>query len=442
MDQVRTALAWMARHHFWLLCGLIVLTSSVTWYLSSSALAAELAKNRKLIKAEFDACSQVRAKPYHPNDTINRQQRLENVELANKVRRLWNELHDRQHDEVLKWPTQLGQDFINVVEDRPFGSAIPSDLRKVYQNYIERFYPELPKIVDAAEQEATGRRGGRSSRPTRRPGLGALMDGEVEEEESHLVLWEDQQNIREQLNLEETPSSLRIWVTQEDLWVYVTLLRAIAQVNVAADADRNANAAIREIYRLDVGKLAAVNNASQDRIYRAEVDNALNGPGGLLGGSLDDLDGGGFGNPAGFDDTGFGATGEVSEEQLLLAGRYLDAEGQRLPYTEGDFRFGTEFKRLPVHVELFMDQRWLPLLVTELSNAPLQVEVTELRVNPSDGQSGGRRARTRQRNGARSGEVLAFPAEPNVVPVSVRGTVTIFNPVDEEALDVGGGDEA
>ena len=51
--------------------------------------------------------------------------------------------------------------------------------------------------------------------------------------------------------------------------------------------------------------------------------------------------------------------------------------------------FGNEFKRLPVRMQLWMDQRWLPQLISECANAPLQVEVQEVRINPADDGSGG-----------------------------------------------------
>ena len=46
--------------------------------------------------------------------------------------------------------------------------------------------------------------------------------------------------------------------------------------------------------------------------------------------------------------------------------------------------FGKEFKRLPVRMRLWMDQRWLPHLISECANAPLQVEVQEVRINVAD----------------------------------------------------------
>ncbi len=69
---------------------------------------------------------------------------------------------------------------------------------------------------------------------------------------------------------------------------------------------------------------------------------------------------------------GGGMGGEGDETQMLLAGRYLDAEGKPLPVAGGGgdaaadpaadpaagggFDFGTEYKRLPVSLTLQVDQ--------------------------------------------------------------------------------------
>ena len=50
---------------------------------------------------------------------------------------------------------------------------------------------------------------------------------------------------------------MKIWVTQENLWVYQTLLDVIAKTNKAANATRMSNAAVQEIGELSVGSRAA-----------------------------------------------------------------------------------------------------------------------------------------------------------------------------------------
>jgi hypothetical protein len=104
---------------------------------------------------------------------------------------------------------------------------------------------------------------------------------------------------------------------------------------------------------------------------------------------------------------------EAQEQDMLLTYRYLDEEGKPKPFGSGGMAVdpaldpsaapaaeagslaelgSREFKRLPIRMSLHMDQRYLPTLITECANQPLQVEVQEVRINPTDfgtGSEGG-----------------------------------------------------
>lgn len=447
MDQVRVALAWIKQHHFWLLCGFVALASTGTWYYASSELSKSFKANSAAIKSQFTALTSVRNKSFHPNEAINRSQRDENRRLADEVRSLWSELYGRQREEVLQWPERLGADFVRFVGARSFGDAIPLQFRKRYQNYIQDYYPELPRIIDALEDTSSSGRG--VARGGGRPGRGGfgraagrgddgeggfrpgfrrrLSDGDDDEPEQqdYLVVWEDQERIRAELEMLDTPSALRMWVTQEDLWVYETLLRSIATVNTESGADRYSNAAIRDIYAMEVGRLAAENQSSiQDRIYRPEAADGEESADSWTSDNADESQN---------QDSNEGE----GEEFELLGGRYVDGEGKPLRVSPEVYEFGTEFKRLPVRLEMQMDQRWLPMLISELSNAPLQVEVAEVRINvESSGGSGGGRTGRRSSSGFDSTQVAGFSREPAVGTIVISGIVYIYNPVDEDVLSV------
>ena len=84
-----------------------------------------------------------------------------------------------------------------------------------------------------------------------------------------------------------------------------------------------------------------------------------------------------------------------------------------------------------------MDHRWLYQLISELSNAPLQVEVQEVRVNPLGGQNrmssasgrlysfAGKRGGTvsMPSTAGRNADVRMFDRRQNIVPVIIKGTV-------------------
>ncbi len=458
MDQIKVALAWLKVHHFWVLAVLVVGLASGAWYSASSSIAKEFKSNKQKINSEFTAQGGLLNKPFKPNDAINSRQEEEIAQLAVGVRNIWSELYGRQKEAVLEWPQQLGKKFAKYVENKNFGDTINTKWRDRYLNYIQKRFTDLIAIVDAEEtQEGGSRRGSRGL------GGGAMMmeggggiggargarGGSEEPIETHLVEWVDQGDLRERLNLDKRPSSLKIWVLQEDLWVYETLLKEIADTNRLSGATRRNRAAIRTILQLQVGRNAAGGNASSGRLFIPQDLEAIAGDGMGRGGmGRGDMGMGDMGMGMGMDGgrsemggmrgmgmggRGMGGETDGDEATVLLAGRYVDEEGAPITSVPEDRQFGVEYKRLPVRLVLEMDRRYLPALIVELANAPLQVEVEQVRVNPSDaGAAGGRR----RRGGTGNDSVEAFDREPTVGTVVLQGVVYIFNPPDEQVLAV------
>lgn len=476
MDQLRKVWGWLQRQHFWVLIVVVVLVAAGCWFRGASALWREYDANRKKIEAEFTAAQTVRSKSFHPNEKVQTAQNEQIAEQQKAVNALWQQLYERQTATVLKWPSNLSREFRNWIAKRSFGAEIPRNLRAHYNNYIRDHFPELPKIVGALVDDSQssgggefGRGGGSSfnfrnflenqrggSRGRGGPEGGA---GETFEEPDFLVIWADQQLIRDELAPRNTPTSKRIWKTQEDLWVYEALLQIIASTNKQAGADRFSNAAVRVIESLEVGRTAALASRGKGRIdliATAPAGGEL-GAEGMVG---EDMAGRGMGPEGGGEFGGRGMEGFGPEmysegrgmgmeganaDADLFNNRYVDAAGAPIA-DAGDGTAATgekEFKRLPVRMRLWMDQRWLPQLVAECANAPLQVEVQEVRINPADDGSGGGMSRGEgfgrgmgrgeysQGPGATSVE-MAPEAEPNMKTVVIQGVVYIFNPPTEE----------
>ena len=87
-------------------------------------------------------------------------------------------------------------------------------------------------------------------------------------------------------------------------------------------------------------------------------------------------------------------------------------------------------------MSLQMDVRWLPHLISECANAPLQVEVKEVRINPSEtgsGGGGGYGRGGRESGGgygstaSAEGDQMGPEAEPNIKHVIIQGIIYIFN---------------
>ncbi len=443
MDQLRTALGWLKRYHFWVLSIVVVGVAVGCWYSAAAELTKQFEAHQSTIKREFDNQAKLARNDFHANTDINEQQEKEINKQADSVLATWQALYDRQQQEVLNWPEEFGPSFLQRVEPLKFEEKIPSDLRNQYFNYIKNYYPKLPAIVDAQPITERARGGNRSGRamfgregfggeaPTRRGG-----DDEAELD-NHLVEWssQDQENVRRKLEWSKTPSSLEIWVTQEDLWVYRTLLQIVADTNEGAT--RRTNAPVRVIESLQVGREAGARNSSSGRIYVPDTSSTTGDRSMMEGMSMMEpgISRGEMGPSYGY---GAAEGGDASaDRQTLLSDRYLEKNGQPISVagrSNGPNEFGVEYKRLPVRMELEMDQRAIPELIANCANQPLQVEVQQVRINPA-GESG--RNRRKSFNSGRDG-VNAFDAQPHIANVIIQGVIYILNEPNTSTLQIAG----
>src|SRR4051812_27634566 len=116
MDQLRTALAWLKKCHFWVLCGLVALVSLGSWAKASGKLTALFAKNQSDIKAEFGNVKKLRDDPFHPNNDVNQKQQEQIAQQKADVDKLWQQLYERQRTEVLAWPSPpLTKEFVDYI---------------------------------------------------------------------------------------------------------------------------------------------------------------------------------------------------------------------------------------------------------------------------------------------------------------------------------------
>jgi hypothetical protein len=462
MDQVKVALAWLKQHHFWVLSVLVVAVTVGVWYTASSSVASQTKTNISKIDSEFSAVTGLISKPFKPNDEINEKQGEQTRILANDVLTEWSGLYKEQKDNVLIWPAELGKQFIDAVKDAKFGDRISPRNREIYVNYIKETFPSLVAIVDAEllAEDATGGGGGggrgfggggRGEFDGGRGGefAGAAIDGQPIS--NHLVQWLDQGELRARLS-PEAVTDIQAWTLQEDLWVYKSLLQAIANTNKMSGATRRDRAAIPTIIEMKVGRTAGQKDAAPLVAPETSVSSGMDmggggdfgrGGGGEFGGGGDFGRGGGgefggggdFGRGGGEFGSEMGGEG-VDPSTAQLAGRYLGEDGKPVMEVPPDFKFGAEFKRLPVRMVLEMDTKHLGTLMWELANASLQVQVEQVRFNP-EGETG-----QPARGMAGAGEVATFDRRPTKGTVILHGIVYIFNQPDPSITQAESADAA
>ena len=498
MEQLRVALDWVVKYHFWLLSVLAIVISSLVWWMAAGDLDKRKQDNLSKIKTTFGQLDTTERQQLHANEGVIAEQEKQITALAAETESIWRELYDRQRKDVLKWPPQLPSSFRKSVEGKQFGDEMDLKMRADYSTYITSRYADLPKLIEAnaLDEKAMsggggggrgggfgfggGEMGGMGGGFGAAGGMGVGDDGNPTEVD-YKVYWQpdDQQRIAADLDWPTTQSHWRIWVTQEDLWVYEAILRAVDDTNEAKGGDRISNAAINYIGTLQVGRDAAKESRTKGRIKMLAAPTSgmegdmmgmgmrqgeMSGDVGMAGGMGDmgDMEGMGMGR---------GGMGEgdsmspAAEKQTRLSGRYVDDAGQPIPVAADEEplqpgAFGQEVKRLPVRMVIRMDTRWLPQLITELANADLQIQVTEVRMgdNLAEGSGGGSfggrgggmgmggmgalgGGGERGFGGAGFGSgfggdqtILAFDRQPYMKQVVIQGIVLIFNPPDATIL--------
>jgi hypothetical protein len=442
---------------------MVLLVGLVGWAMATAKLWADYKHDRGMVEAKFKELERLRSQDNANQDWIQGVQ-ADTVKLKSKVKAAWVDVYADQRDKVLKWPSVLGDEFLRIVPQLTATEEIPVDQRERYWNYAREEFPRLLKIVDARNysDHAAAAAPDRGRMPG---GRGPMADrarpvekDDAEPERDYKVIWDahDQEAVDKRLEWTQTPTTQEVRQTQEDLWVYQSLLTIIAHLNDRADGHHNAK--VKELRSLLIGKEAALQfqaGMAEGRIEHPDIASAPGaatagiaaGPGAMMpkppqpgmpmpGGPM----------PGGAMPRGPGMPGG-HDASALDEGRYVDEKGA--PLAAGAAA-APEFRRMPIFMHLFMDQREVSRLLVECANSPLPVEVRQLRITPSqaDAAGGARPAAPRggaMRPGLRIGPGMGRPRAPvqNVkndddqrdkspydVMVELHGIIYIFNPPD------------
>lgn len=457
MDKLKVFFGKLKKHHFWVLTGLVLIMATLMWYMATGSLADEYKTNRAKIEGEFSELSKIVGTTEHPNKTFEAGTQELERDLRKDVDRAWTRVFNDQKSKVLKWPKELGEEFLAWMDDPAnYKSEIDEDFRDSYWNYVKEEFPNLLKIVDARpywdkeEDEMGGGMGGVMRRRSA-PGPAGRARTQMPKRE-YKVIWDkkNQQPIDESLEFPKgRPTSQQVRFCQENLWVYRALLEAIADVNQGATGHHNAK--IKQIIGINIGQDASQlvqESLAPGRIM--SVDGAMAnqstmmtmsmpmGEGGMPAGAPPMMEGGERGGPMG--------TGSTDGRKPLDDKRYVDEKGIPMPSgTTGP----EEFKRMPILMRLFMDQREIANLLVRLANSPLPVEIRQLRVNTkmqgfsnprmvmfgggqeAGGAMGGRGGAAQIKRDKAFEEASQSPYD---VAVELHGIIYIFNPPNPELM--------
>ena len=353
MDKVRAMMPVLKKHHFWILTAIVVVAAAFGWWKGSGGLDDAHQSARTALEGRFASVRAVSQQINHPNQTFIDAVNEQHGNLQKQVFGAWQTLYDDQQ-EILQWPER----FKEVGQLEP-DAEIPIDWRSFFRNYYTKVFQALFETVD----------------PVRIAELPADAAEDAVPEELGIVVWDQgqQDGIREQYAWQTPPSTKAIRFAQEDLWVYEALLTIVKKTNDEAGATANYNAAVKQINDLQIGQSA---NRPTTRLTFVAGDDAAQATASAPTAAAEGPSlGGSRGASSGPDDA------------TLENGRYVDDQGNRLANAAaGPF---SEFKLMPVLIEVVIDQRKIPLLLAECANSPLPVEVRMVRINPEEGGSGG-----------------------------------------------------
>lgn len=435
MDQLTVALRYLKRIHFWIICPLVTLMGIGAWYLAVGSLDEQKDENVGKIEGHYSTVQQLTSISPHPNSNVADAMEQLISKTQNEIKEAWD-TKSAQQVGVLTWPefpdwsAAQKRDFLRTVQPlRPIERMVKVDdpdrlniaQRESFRDYIRQELPRLAKLAGSAW--------------VLRGDEGASVVGNAAEQQANtIVLWkpESQKTIVERhfqwKTGRGTPSTLEILYAHEDLLVLRHLMQIISRTN--EDATTRHSAAVRKILEINIGKEAVYSDVTVE---------------GIEAGS-----GGGNTSPA-------SASPDAEALPDPAEGRYVDKNYEPLPaetlrqVMEQDGELDPEqaylavAKRIPVRMRVSIDQRHINRLLVECANSELTVEVRQLLINPyhvvaqtarggggfGGVEGGGFGGRDGAPGGAESTGQFPFDLD-----VELYGIVSIYNPVDENALGI------
>src|SRR4051812_30811662 len=272
MDQLKTQLAAVKQHSFWVMCiGILGVTLGSWWY-STGTLQSQQISQKGAIEKGFSEMTQVTGVQDHPNESTNKGMDELNRRYALEVNKGWQLQYDQQAD-VLQWPESFEQSGFRAFVDklRPIEAIavtdgkvsvrddLPRDYKEEYRNFIEDELPKFAKTISArwvvstqgdpsaagAPPSLAGGFGGAAGLGGGGPG-GFAGPGGVDANgqpivDDAVVLW-DPQNQQEILmthfgftTRQNLPSTLEVLYAQEDYWILDNIMQIIRATNQVED---------------------------------------------------------------------------------------------------------------------------------------------------------------------------------------------------------------
>jgi hypothetical protein len=404
MDQFKTILAVLRKHHFWALGALVLLVLLVSWSMATGKLSKDFDTRKGTINSRFSEMATIAGEVSPANQEVINAVLQEHNKLTRNVTSAWEFLY-KQQQQNNPLPSVLGKTFQTVWESLGPEEPIPGEYLDVYGTFIKRHFPRLLEQVDIRRPKTAKPEAGRE--PAGIPGGPGMRPGVETVEYVGKVVW-DKQNFDQLMARfnwgDKPPTSPQVRLTQEDLWVYETLLNIVRDLN--KDSTSHYNASVKRIVAVDIGRDATKAFAdARNTLGLGGLSLAGGGTPGMPGapaagpGAMPGIMPGAMPGPMpmgmGAEPMGPGMQGMPGEMMMgrmpagtdpteaLLLGRYVDENGQPVPVDAGKAKHPYyEFKMMPIRMSLLMDQRKIPELMVKCANSNMPIEIRQLRLSP------------------------------------------------------------
>ena len=455
MDKLKPILDFFKKYLFWFILAVTIILVMVCWWMSTALLAKSFQQEQLKIKKKFDEVKAIEdEKQQHPTadfiKTVNEKQQ----KLKEGVLKVWETLYNEQKENN-PWPKEVLGDSADEVGKLGPNATIRTELRERYQNGIKKYFPILYKIIDLRHPSDAAEGGGRgvdNAAPAPRQILGGRipMIGQrrpaVVAENTDLVGtvdWDDdnRHHLEDRFNWTARPDSDVIRLSQEDLWVYKTLLQVIRETNNNEADPQHPLSNVKRIEWIQIGADAIGSWAAADQsVFKAGGEAA--------------------GSAAAPRDTRLApttatATAAQDGKEQLLKYRYVDDKG--IPLDAEAKQPYSEFKMMPISMKLDIDQRKISKLLVACVNSPMPIEVRRVSIqraasellesgttsaaSPAGGPSRDYSRRTMDVRGSRAAGAGGGGEEGGTgsydIPVEIQGIIYIYNPPDLNTLGTG-----
>jgi len=387
-ENIRPAVALLAKHHFWLLAILVPLLLLPLLFTARGGLQAQIVSSQGQIRGKLEAVRSVRSVEPHPNASWSTEIDADAVRIRRETLAEWQKFWDSQGF-LRVWPKELGDDFLTAVTTLKPNGRLDRNLLRRYQTVIPEVVRKLPARMGAVGAMVDD---GQST-----PGRGPA-NGDRERRAQALLTWneEDQRRLLSSFDWTTLPANpqaatTQVVLAQEELWVYGLFCDVIARAN--KDAGGVYNAAIVNVTELAVGYPAA--NQNPGGVGGARIVMPKNAPA-AFGDQPPDMtpQSGPVGKPS-HPRFGGGAPGAGSNsgseaaapDASLREWIYVDFSGKPLSAAELETSPAARMVHLmPFVLRLTIDQRRLDPLLADLAKAPIPIDVREVRINAGGNQ--------------------------------------------------------